>query len=92
MKVPFSNCSVDCKEGFSKAPVGYHDCCFLCKKCPQNTYVNYSRKYLVHKCIFPEASILYLYFEMKAAAGVFCKCFGGHMALLYYFIVALALH
>ncbi|XP_056591515.1 taste receptor type 1 member 1-like [Triplophysa dalaica] len=43
VSVPFSNCSVDCKEGFSKAPVGYHDCCFLCKECPQNTYVNYSR-------------------------------------------------
>ncbi|KAI7809126.1 taste receptor, partial [Triplophysa rosa] len=41
--VPFSNCSVECKEGFSRERVGYHDCCFLCKKCPQNSYVNYSR-------------------------------------------------
>ncbi|KAA0701339.1 Taste receptor type 1 member 1 G-protein coupled receptor 70 [Triplophysa tibetana] len=44
VSVPFSNCSVECEEGFSRAPVGYHDCCFLCKKCPQNTYVNYSRE------------------------------------------------
>ncbi|XP_057179398.1 taste receptor type 1 member 2-like [Triplophysa rosa] len=41
--VPFSNCSVECKEGFSRERVGYHDCCFLCKKCPQNNYVNYSQ-------------------------------------------------
>nr|XP_055024827.1 LOW QUALITY PROTEIN: taste receptor type 1 member 1-like [Misgurnus anguillicaudatus] len=41
--VPFSNCSVECKEGYSKEHTGYYDCCFLCKKCPQNSYVNYSR-------------------------------------------------
>ncbi|XP_039525101.1 taste receptor type 1 member 1-like [Pimephales promelas] len=41
--VPFSNCSVECKEGFSREPDGYHSCCFLCKKCPRNSYVNYSR-------------------------------------------------
>ncbi|XP_056585491.1 taste receptor type 1 member 1-like [Triplophysa dalaica] len=41
--VPFSNCSVECKEGFSRERVRYHDCCFLCKKCQQNNYVNYSR-------------------------------------------------
>uniref|UniRef100_A0A8C1WQS9 Taste receptor, type 1, member 2, tandem duplicate 2 n=1 Tax=Cyprinus carpio TaxID=7962 RepID=A0A8C1WQS9_CYPCA len=40
--VPFSNCSVECKEGFSREPDGYHSCCFLCKKCPRNSYVNYS--------------------------------------------------
>nr|XP_055029934.1 taste receptor type 1 member 1-like [Misgurnus anguillicaudatus] len=44
--VPFSNCSAECKEGFSREHAGYHDCCFLCKKCPKNSYVNYSRKYL----------------------------------------------
>ncbi|XP_039525165.1 taste receptor type 1 member 1-like [Pimephales promelas] len=43
--VPFSNCSVECKEGFSREPDGYHSCCFLCKKCPRNSYVNYSREY-----------------------------------------------
>uniref|UniRef100_A0A672PBM8 Taste receptor type 1 member 1-like n=1 Tax=Sinocyclocheilus grahami TaxID=75366 RepID=A0A672PBM8_SINGR len=42
IKVPFSNCSVECKEGFSREPNGYHSCCFLCKKCPHNSYVNYS--------------------------------------------------
>ncbi|XP_055023055.2 taste receptor type 1 member 1-like [Misgurnus anguillicaudatus] len=41
--VPFSNCSVECKDGFSREHVGYHDCCFLCKKCLINSYVNYSR-------------------------------------------------
>ncbi|XP_051950765.1 taste receptor type 1 member 1-like [Xyrauchen texanus] len=40
--VPFSNCSVKCKEGFSKVPEGLHDCCFQCQKCPRNSYVNYS--------------------------------------------------
>ncbi|XP_055057140.2 taste receptor type 1 member 1-like [Misgurnus anguillicaudatus] len=43
VSVPFSNCSVECNEGFSREHVEYHDCCFLCKKCPQNTYLNYSR-------------------------------------------------
>ncbi|XP_065129119.1 taste receptor type 1 member 1-like [Paramisgurnus dabryanus] len=41
--VPFSNCSVECKQGFSREHMGYHDCCFLCKKCLQNSYVNDSR-------------------------------------------------
>ncbi|KAK9970271.1 hypothetical protein ABG768_026226 [Culter alburnus] len=41
--VPFSNCSVECKEGFSREPDGFHSCCFLCKKCPRNSYVDYSR-------------------------------------------------
>ncbi|XP_055039777.1 taste receptor type 1 member 1-like [Misgurnus anguillicaudatus] len=41
--VPFSNCSVECEKGFSREHMGSHDCCFLCKKCPQNSYVNDSR-------------------------------------------------
>ncbi|XP_051526110.1 taste receptor type 1 member 1-like [Myxocyprinus asiaticus] len=41
--VPFSNCSAECMEGFTKLPEGLHDCCFWCKKCPRNSYVNYSR-------------------------------------------------
>ncbi|XP_051559478.1 taste receptor type 1 member 1-like [Myxocyprinus asiaticus] len=41
--VPFSNCSVECKEGYSREREGLHDCCFQCKKCPRNSYVNYSR-------------------------------------------------
>nr|XP_055024897.1 taste receptor type 1 member 1-like [Misgurnus anguillicaudatus] len=49
--VPFSNCSVECEEGFSREHVGYHDCCFLCNKCPQNSYVNYSRDpYICFPC------------------------------------------
>ncbi|XP_026124611.1 taste receptor type 1 member 1-like [Carassius auratus] len=44
--VPFSNCSVECKEGFSRKHDGYHSCCFLCIKCPRNSYVNYSCEYL----------------------------------------------
>ncbi|XP_055024093.2 taste receptor type 1 member 1-like [Misgurnus anguillicaudatus] len=49
--IPFSNCSVECKEGFSREHVGYHDCCFLCNKCPQNSYVNYSRDpYICFPC------------------------------------------
>ncbi|XP_051950801.1 taste receptor type 1 member 1-like [Xyrauchen texanus] len=41
--VPLSNCSVECKEGFSKVPEGLHECCFQCEKCPRNSYVNHSR-------------------------------------------------
>ncbi|XP_077079893.1 taste receptor type 1 member 1-like [Siphateles boraxobius] len=41
--VPFSNCSAECKEGFSRQPEGFHSCCFTCKKCPCNSYVDYYR-------------------------------------------------
>ncbi|XP_058641252.1 taste receptor type 1 member 1-like [Onychostoma macrolepis] len=41
--VPFSNCSVECKAGYSRQPEGFHSCCFTCKKCPRNSYVNFSR-------------------------------------------------
>ncbi|XP_051759948.1 taste receptor type 1 member 1 [Ctenopharyngodon idella] len=41
--VPFSNCSAECKEGFSRQPEGFHSCCFTCKKCPRNSYVDHSR-------------------------------------------------
>nr|XP_055075301.1 taste receptor type 1 member 1-like [Misgurnus anguillicaudatus] len=44
--VPFSNCSVECEDGYSREREGVNDCCFQCIKCPQNTYVDYSRKYL----------------------------------------------
>uniref|UniRef100_A0A673IMA3 Taste receptor type 1 member 1-like n=1 Tax=Sinocyclocheilus rhinocerous TaxID=307959 RepID=A0A673IMA3_9TELE len=44
--VPFSNCSVECKVGHSRKTEGFHSCCFTCKKCPPNNYVNFSRKYL----------------------------------------------
>ncbi|KAA0713518.1 Taste receptor type 1 member 1 G-protein coupled receptor 70 [Triplophysa tibetana] len=55
--VPFSNCSVECKEGFSREHVGYHDCCFLCKRCLQNRYVNSSRDpYVCFPCAESEWS------------------------------------
>ncbi|XP_050972498.1 taste receptor type 1 member 1-like [Labeo rohita] len=41
--VPFSNCSVECEAGYSRQPEGFHSCCFICKKCPSNSYVDYSR-------------------------------------------------
>ncbi|XP_016429948.1 taste receptor type 1 member 1-like [Sinocyclocheilus rhinocerous] len=41
--VPFSNCSVECKAGYSRQPEGFHSCCFSCEKCPPNSYVNFSR-------------------------------------------------
>uniref|UniRef100_A0A8C1YYF9 Receptor ligand binding region domain-containing protein n=1 Tax=Cyprinus carpio TaxID=7962 RepID=A0A8C1YYF9_CYPCA len=44
--VPFSNCSVECKAGYSRKREGFHSCCFSCEKCPRNTYVDFSRKYL----------------------------------------------
>uniref|UniRef100_A0A8C1EKF6 G-protein coupled receptors family 3 profile domain-containing protein n=1 Tax=Cyprinus carpio carpio TaxID=630221 RepID=A0A8C1EKF6_CYPCA len=34
--VPFSNCSFECKAGYSRQPEGFHSCCFTCKKCPRN--------------------------------------------------------
>ncbi|XP_058641585.1 taste receptor type 1 member 1-like [Onychostoma macrolepis] len=40
---PFSNCSVECKAGYSRQPEGFHSCCFTCKKCQPNTYVDFSR-------------------------------------------------
>uniref|UniRef100_A0A8C1CYI8 G-protein coupled receptors family 3 profile domain-containing protein n=1 Tax=Cyprinus carpio carpio TaxID=630221 RepID=A0A8C1CYI8_CYPCA len=40
--VPFSNCSAECKAGYSRKPEGFHSCCFSCEKCPPNTYVNFS--------------------------------------------------
>ncbi|XP_016348284.1 taste receptor type 1 member 1-like [Sinocyclocheilus anshuiensis] len=55
--VPFSNCSVECKEGFSREPNRYHSCCFLCKKCPRNSYVNYSwNPYTCSPCLESEWS------------------------------------
>uniref|UniRef100_A0A8C1D3T8 G-protein coupled receptors family 3 profile domain-containing protein n=2 Tax=Cyprinus carpio TaxID=7962 RepID=A0A8C1D3T8_CYPCA len=41
--VPFSNCSVECKAGYSRRTEGFHSCCFSCKKCPPNNYVDFSR-------------------------------------------------
>ncbi|XP_065103830.1 taste receptor type 1 member 1-like [Paramisgurnus dabryanus] len=41
--VPFSNCSVECSEGHIRVREGFHICCFRCKKCLQNTYVDYTR-------------------------------------------------
>ncbi|NP_001077325.1 taste receptor type 1 member 2.2 precursor [Danio rerio] len=41
--VPFSNCSAECKEGFAREHDRFHTCCFLCKKCPRNSYVDYTR-------------------------------------------------
>ncbi|XP_016329091.1 taste receptor type 1 member 1-like [Sinocyclocheilus anshuiensis] len=42
-KVPFSNCSVECKVGHSRQIEGFHGCCFTCRKCPPNSYVDFSR-------------------------------------------------
>uniref|UniRef100_A0A671SIJ0 G-protein coupled receptors family 3 profile domain-containing protein n=1 Tax=Sinocyclocheilus anshuiensis TaxID=1608454 RepID=A0A671SIJ0_9TELE len=41
--VPFSNCSIECKAGYSRQPEGFHSCCFMCKKCPCNSFVDFSR-------------------------------------------------
>ncbi|XP_053479881.1 taste receptor type 1 member 1-like [Ictalurus furcatus] len=43
--VPFANCSVECMEGFRREEDQNYACCFQCKKCAENTYVNYERKY-----------------------------------------------
>uniref|UniRef100_A0A671R1I3 Taste receptor type 1 member 1-like n=1 Tax=Sinocyclocheilus anshuiensis TaxID=1608454 RepID=A0A671R1I3_9TELE len=55
--VPFSNCSVECKPGYSRKPEGFHSCCFTCKKCPRNSYVDYSRDpYTCFPCLESEWS------------------------------------
>ncbi|XP_056585722.1 taste receptor type 1 member 1-like [Triplophysa dalaica] len=55
--VPFSNCSVECRDGYSREHEGFHACCFRCKKCPQNTYVDYSRDpYTCYPCAESEWS------------------------------------
>ncbi|KAL6456682.1 hypothetical protein MHYP_G00352260 [Metynnis hypsauchen] len=41
--VPFGNCSVECKEGFQREKHRNYECCFSCKVCPSNTYINYTR-------------------------------------------------
>ncbi|XP_050973488.1 taste receptor type 1 member 1 [Labeo rohita] len=41
--VPFSNCSVECTTGHSRQPEGFHSCCFSCKKCQPNSYVDFSQ-------------------------------------------------
>ncbi|XP_076845099.1 taste receptor type 1 member 1-like [Brachyhypopomus gauderio] len=38
--VPFSNCSVECDTGFARVQQSLQKCCFQCKKCPANTYIN----------------------------------------------------
>uniref|UniRef100_A0A672LMH2 Taste receptor, type 1, member 2, tandem duplicate 2 n=1 Tax=Sinocyclocheilus grahami TaxID=75366 RepID=A0A672LMH2_SINGR len=43
VSVPFSNCSVECKVGHSRQTEGFHSCCFTCRKCPPNSYVDFSR-------------------------------------------------
>ncbi|KAF4109575.1 hypothetical protein G5714_008827 [Onychostoma macrolepis] len=55
--VPFSNCSLECKPGYSRQPEGFHSCCFTCKKCPRNSYVDYSRDpYTCFPCLESEWS------------------------------------
>ncbi|XP_016406348.1 taste receptor type 1 member 2-like [Sinocyclocheilus rhinocerous] len=57
LKVPFSNCSVECKPGYSRKPEGFHSCCFTCTKCPRNSYVDYSRDpYTCFPCLESEWS------------------------------------
>ncbi|XP_066500895.1 taste receptor type 1 member 2.2 [Hoplias malabaricus] len=41
--VPFGKCSPECKKGYQREKDSSHDCCFDCKICPTNTYVNYTR-------------------------------------------------
>uniref|UniRef100_A0A8B9KJB1 Taste receptor type 1 member 1-like n=1 Tax=Astyanax mexicanus TaxID=7994 RepID=A0A8B9KJB1_ASTMX len=41
--VPFGNCSIECKNGFQREYDRNHKCCFNCKICPGNTYVNYTK-------------------------------------------------
>ncbi|KAK1786990.1 hypothetical protein P4O66_017361, partial [Electrophorus voltai] len=38
--VPFSNCSVECDTGSARVQQSIQKCCFQCKKCEANTYIN----------------------------------------------------
>ncbi|KAF5907261.1 taste receptor type 1 member 1-like, partial [Clarias magur] len=40
--VPFANCSAECPVGFIRQMDQNHACCFQCKMCEINTYVNYT--------------------------------------------------
>ncbi|XP_053360588.1 taste receptor type 1 member 1-like [Clarias gariepinus] len=37
---PFSNCSVECETGYRRIQTSVHKCCFQCKKCLAQTYIN----------------------------------------------------
>ncbi|XP_062854598.1 taste receptor type 1 member 1-like [Trichomycterus rosablanca] len=41
--VPFGNCSAQCQKGFQRQRDNNHACCFQCKICQRNTYVNYTQ-------------------------------------------------
>lgn len=41
-KVPFSNCSVECKPGYVREQDGLQKCCFVCVKCPSDQYSNHT--------------------------------------------------
>ncbi|TSL97294.1 Taste receptor type 1 member 1 [Bagarius yarrelli] len=41
--VPFANCSLKCKAGFKTEVDKNIECCFQCKMCEENTYVNYTK-------------------------------------------------
>ncbi|KAI4902801.1 hypothetical protein NFI96_011175 [Prochilodus magdalenae] len=43
VRVPFGNCSVECKEGYVRERDQNHECCFQCQICPINTYVNHTQ-------------------------------------------------
>ncbi|XP_042348439.1 LOW QUALITY PROTEIN: taste receptor type 1 member 1-like [Plectropomus leopardus] len=48
-EVPTSLCSPECPAGHAKKQDGIHKCCFICKICPNGTYINSSED--PYKCI-----------------------------------------
>nr|XP_055039788.1 taste receptor type 1 member 2-like [Misgurnus anguillicaudatus] len=85
VSVPLSSCSVECKKGFSRERVGYYDCCFLCKKCPQNSYVNYSpllREVLTKlEMVLDQQSTILRFLQLQEDRGHLLDIEGGLLLL-----------
>ncbi|XP_034162311.2 taste receptor type 1 member 1-like [Pangasianodon hypophthalmus] len=55
--IPFANCSVECTAGFRREKDQNYACCFQCKMCETNTYVNYTQDpYTCNMCNVDEWS------------------------------------
>ncbi|KAI5621964.1 taste receptor, type 1, member 2, tandem duplicate 2 precursor, partial [Silurus asotus] len=55
--VPFANCSTECSPGYRMEKDKNYACCFVCKICEINTYVNYTQDpYTCKSCNLDEWS------------------------------------
>ncbi|XP_037540209.1 taste receptor type 1 member 1-like [Nematolebias whitei] len=57
--VPTALCSPECEEGHAKKQIGIQKCCFSCKICPAETYVNITENpYKCNACKETEWSVM----------------------------------